>query len=50
MFHKILAHPSCPPVELFLGSGRKQVLAINPNPLFESFARAVKGKSPETRK
>jgi hypothetical protein len=39
MFHRLLKHPACPPVELLRGSGMKQVLAINPNPVFEVFAR-----------
>src|SRR5437588_8399415 len=42
-FHQLLKHPSCPPVELMHGSGRKQILALNPNPVFEAFCLAVKG-------
>lgn len=49
MFHHLLKHPACPPVELLHGSGRKQVLALNPNPVFEAFVVAVKGKRPAPR-
>ena len=48
--HKILASPQCPPVELHRGSARKQLLAINSNPVFEAFVVALRGKKPERAK
>jgi hypothetical protein len=46
-FQKILASPVCPHVELHRGRGRKQILAINSNPVFESFVLAIRGKTPK---
>ena len=49
-FRKVLASPVCPPVELHRGSGRKQILAINSNPVFEAFVVAIRGKKPTRAK
>jgi hypothetical protein len=48
-FRKILDSPVCPPVELHRGNGRKQILAINSNPVFEAFVVAIRGKTPAPR-
>lgn len=44
--HRILASRNCPPVELERGNARKQLLAINSNPIFEAFVVALRGKKP----
>jgi hypothetical protein len=49
-FHKILRSPICPPVELHRAGGRKQILAVCSNPVFEGFCLTIKGKKPDRPK
>ncbi len=44
-FDRIVAHPSCPPVDIDRANGgRGRVVAVSSNPLFEAFVDAHRGR------